>query len=495
MALTKVSYSMIESSPLNLRDYGAAGDGTTNDTAAWVAFTSACAAQSKSGFVPSGTYLIDPFTFTQTHSGMKLFGETYGRNGTSPGPGGVPAGPGVFGVSPTELRCRTAGTAFITMAGMYDSTFTNISLNGMGLVDDVLYFTGVENNTHGQWNNSFFYAAKATTGNIHHYGGTSGGEGWTFFQCILKGTFPNVDANNPAYCLNIENTNAFLGSYESCIFYNAKTALVNFSQGAANLINCEFYSAGAAQVAQIQIINGGQGFSMLNPYTEQGPNIPFIKQVGTAGVFSIRPIIISGIQNASSNAKIQLNCQQPVIITGGFMGSNDIDITPYVVGPTTYGQTFVIVDGVQFTTGTFTGTGIATKLITRGCTSESGGIVTPKTSLLLQATVAALTNTGTSVLDASTVLTATGLTPAVPATKFFTITNAAPTSINTFTGGVNGQEIVVRLNNTNTTFVSSASGGSFILTGGVNYNPIGGVISFICIASGTLWAETSRAAG
>lgn len=494
MALTKATYSMIESAPLNLRDYGAVGDGATDDTAAWVNFIADCAAQSKEGFIPSGSYLIDPFTFTQDYSGMRLFGETYGRNGQTPGPGGIPVQPGVFGVSPTELRCRTAGTAFITMSGILDINIDSVSLNGMGLVDDVLFFPGIDNNAYGQWNNSYFIRAKPITGNIHHYGGTNGGEGWTFFQCLFRGSFPNVDATNPATCVFIENTNAFLGTYQNCIFASTKEALIKFSAGAANLINCGFFSNQVGMTAQILLVNGVQGFSMENPYTEGGlPNTPLIKQVGTAGTFSNRPIIISGIQNGSPNANIELNCQQPVIITGGFMGSGNIDITPFTVGPSVFGQEFVIVDGVGFTTGTFTGTGALTKLITRGCVSEAGGIVTPKKSLLLEASVTSLTNTGSSVLSTATVLTATGATPAVPNTKFFTITNAAPTSINTFTGAPDGQEIVARLNNSNTTFVSTASGGSFILTGNVNYNPSGGVISFISIASGTLWAETSRA--
>jgi hypothetical protein len=49
------------------------------------------------------------------------------------------------------------------MSGVLDLNFDNVSLNGMGLVDDVLFFTGIANNAHGQWNNCFFYAPKAGT--------------------------------------------------------------------------------------------------------------------------------------------------------------------------------------------------------------------------------------------------------------------------------------------------------------------------------------------
>jgi len=34
MSLTKVSFSMIEDAPANVQDFGAVGDGTTNDAAA-----------------------------------------------------------------------------------------------------------------------------------------------------------------------------------------------------------------------------------------------------------------------------------------------------------------------------------------------------------------------------------------------------------------------------------------------------------------------------
>jgi len=34
MSLTKASYSMVSGAPLNVLDFGATGDGTTNDTAA-----------------------------------------------------------------------------------------------------------------------------------------------------------------------------------------------------------------------------------------------------------------------------------------------------------------------------------------------------------------------------------------------------------------------------------------------------------------------------
>lgn len=56
MSLTKVSYSMVRDAPINIKDYGAVGDGATDDTAAIkLAFA---AGAGKSVYIPSGTYLI-----------------------------------------------------------------------------------------------------------------------------------------------------------------------------------------------------------------------------------------------------------------------------------------------------------------------------------------------------------------------------------------------------------------------------------------------------
>jgi len=56
MALTKVSYSMIDGTYVNVVDYGAVGDGVTDDTAAMNAAAAAAGVQKKALFVPSGVY-------------------------------------------------------------------------------------------------------------------------------------------------------------------------------------------------------------------------------------------------------------------------------------------------------------------------------------------------------------------------------------------------------------------------------------------------------
>lgn len=58
MALTKVTYSMIEGSPINILDFGVTGDGVTDDSAAIQSAIEYASANNNKLYVPSGTYLL-----------------------------------------------------------------------------------------------------------------------------------------------------------------------------------------------------------------------------------------------------------------------------------------------------------------------------------------------------------------------------------------------------------------------------------------------------
>jgi hypothetical protein len=61
MALTKVTYAMIEGASVNVFDYGAVGDGTTDDSAAIQAATTAAAAINAAVVFSGGTYKLQSF--------------------------------------------------------------------------------------------------------------------------------------------------------------------------------------------------------------------------------------------------------------------------------------------------------------------------------------------------------------------------------------------------------------------------------------------------
>ena len=70
MSLTKVSYSMINSAPLSVLDFGAVGDGATDDTAAIQAAVEASISQKKSLVFPSATYAISSTILIPNNSGI-----------------------------------------------------------------------------------------------------------------------------------------------------------------------------------------------------------------------------------------------------------------------------------------------------------------------------------------------------------------------------------------------------------------------------------------
>jgi hypothetical protein len=76
MSLTKISYSMINGDLLNVLDFGAVGDGTTDDTAAIQAAINSGIANDKAVFIPAGTYILAGVLTGGAN--LRLFGEGVG---------------------------------------------------------------------------------------------------------------------------------------------------------------------------------------------------------------------------------------------------------------------------------------------------------------------------------------------------------------------------------------------------------------------------------
>jgi hypothetical protein len=72
MALTKVSFSMIAGAPVNVRDYGATGDGITDDTNAILLAIAAMPANGGALFFPASTYLVN----SDNLNGLKFNGKS-----------------------------------------------------------------------------------------------------------------------------------------------------------------------------------------------------------------------------------------------------------------------------------------------------------------------------------------------------------------------------------------------------------------------------------
>lgn len=72
MSLTKVTYSMIDGAAVNVKDFGAKGDGVANDTAAVQAAIDSLSATGGTVYFPQGTYLIARTVGTNDHWGLKV---------------------------------------------------------------------------------------------------------------------------------------------------------------------------------------------------------------------------------------------------------------------------------------------------------------------------------------------------------------------------------------------------------------------------------------
>jgi hypothetical protein len=73
MSLTKASYSMITGAPVNVKDLGATGDGSTNDATAFQVALTAVASTGQAIYVPAGTYKINSVLSTTGH--LNMFGD------------------------------------------------------------------------------------------------------------------------------------------------------------------------------------------------------------------------------------------------------------------------------------------------------------------------------------------------------------------------------------------------------------------------------------
>lgn len=145
MSLTKVSFSMIDGSVVNVFDYGAVGDGVTDDTAAF----NAAIATGKAVFVP---YTEDGYLVSNINvvSNMYIIGEKSGV--TQTGVNGAPL-----------LIVSTSGTsAFYNSIGdnVFDVWFENLACTAA---------SGVTNASFYKSSTQTFYSAYFTFKNIETY--------------------------------------------------------------------------------------------------------------------------------------------------------------------------------------------------------------------------------------------------------------------------------------------------------------------------------------
>lgn len=148
MALTKVSNSMQSSAPVSVKDYGAVGDGVTDDTAA---INAATASGALNVYLPSGTYKVTGTLLV--YPSQRVYGDGQGRtviNSTLSGTAGL------ANYLPVVAACDANGAwAFTGRVGTSNNSVKGFTVNNTGSYSIGLLWAGVINGqindveTHG----------------------------------------------------------------------------------------------------------------------------------------------------------------------------------------------------------------------------------------------------------------------------------------------------------------------------------------------------------
>jgi len=178
MALTKATHRMTDGAVINVKDFGATGDGVTDDYAALLAAVNS----GKHIFFPSGTYMVSQTLNMPTgYTGnMSLTGE--GKNST-------------------KIKALNTFTGAVVNCGHgYHWEFEHIQINGEGKADYALWLgdSSVAKAGHSRLIDCAFHGGKIHS--LHMDGGIYG----VVANCIIAGR-SNVSAS-ALYCFQVAST-------------------------------------------------------------------------------------------------------------------------------------------------------------------------------------------------------------------------------------------------------------------------------------------------
>lgn len=216
MSLTKVTNSMIEGAYINVLDYGAVGDGVTDDTVAIQAALDAVASKSASSiggtvFLPSGRYLVTaPLGI---NLGTSILGETSGLVGIAPGP--------------------NSGTTFVLSSYLSDGVtqWTNSTLNpGTTVSGRVLFYMKGSGGVVSMKNFGAIPNNALAADGIFFYTGNQ--VGIFVNQGVTQGFFDTIRPTAFSVCFNTSKMNDC--NFENCGFEFCQTVfnVQNDSNGA-----------------------------------------------------------------------------------------------------------------------------------------------------------------------------------------------------------------------------------------------------------------------
>lgn len=151
---------------LNLKDYGAIGNGTANDTAAVASWLTAIGSIGKPGYVPAGTYMITPDTLVAAFSGAVIYGD---------------------GDRKSIFKARSAGTRVLDFR-----TSSLCSLSDFAVDGNSLAATGLDLGTTTVGASTGNYLHRVRPLNQTNIGIDVSNNGDTVLDCIHGGPWPDT---------------------------------------------------------------------------------------------------------------------------------------------------------------------------------------------------------------------------------------------------------------------------------------------------------------
>lgn len=498
MSLTKVTNSMILNAPIDIDNWGAVGNGSTDDSAAFQSAVDSIASEGVINLAFGKTYKIS----TTVSIGAK--------NVTFAGPSNVILGAnvaaftvagGVLQIREIDFTTATSATGSIASAttpskGLFQNNTASELKSGFG----------------GYWNESLFdnndlYCLPATTlgGYLIHIPGSNN----RVVNNRLRGGRHHVYVSGGPYvptdptAQNIVQGNICIGAGFGAIACYAK----NDQGGVYNNHIINNTIIGTLSGHPIDVNTYAVNNTISNNHISVVPNgYAGIHVEGaanlTANVNRPHQNVISGntvcfgdsTYSSSTFGIMLLNAYDNIV------NSNSIVVTyytAYVLGIHLDSQSTPIDSGNQVTGNSLYSCRINNA--TMNGTLIAGNSIVPNSS---QATTIFVDLTGTAQVTgnalgagiAATVFTDGATTPSVAKNILFNTGNTGATSITYFSSAYNGQQVTVLFKDSNTTLIDVTGGsGRFRLQGAANHTyATNDVATFVYSTSGDVWYEVSR---
>jgi hypothetical protein len=243
MALTKATYSMIEGASLNVLDFGAVGDGVTDDSVAIQAAIDAIPGIGGEVYFPGGTYLVN--TKIVLKGRLSLIGES--RNNTS-------------------IKAGTVGMTVVEQNGSaYNIRIKYLNINGDGKAAYGLSMVSPDQASSAHHIIEDISVSSCTTNCI-------------YLNRHIYLRFVEVYADNAPTVVLVEGVNSSV--FDQCLFYNATaTACLSIVGGSqAYLRQVNLYNDGPTFIStQLLLVDGHHGGTFFmctfEPLSPAGTNV------------------------------------------------------------------------------------------------------------------------------------------------------------------------------------------------------------------------------